>query len=451
VSDAAPLTSDQILALAPDAASAKAGSQLSAANKWNGLGRSDGALWGECQGSGKDPYRTQIDLGEPAFKCSCPSRKFPCKHGLGLYLLLAAQPALFNRPDAPPWVIDWLHSRQQRQDKKIEKVREQTPEQAEASAAQSRKREEKRETKVARGIEELKTWLEDLAREGLAGVRARGTGYWDRMAARMVDAQAATLAGRLNRAGSLCFQSTALDWERQLSRELASIYMLAVAFGRIEQLPLPLQNDVRGMIGWSQSQEEILAAPGVRDRWQVLAQRTNDADKVRLRVTWLRGIATERWALLLHFAVGAQGFEQPLSVGTEFDAELCFYAGAWPLRALIRDQSGLSSASPGRPSAAALDSILSSYAEALALNPFLEHYPVMLADARPDPAGTFVTAGPDGQQLPMHAAFKHRWQLLAMSGGRALALVGEWNGHALLPLSVWQDGRWYSFESDFGS
>ena len=79
------LTADQILRLAPDASAAKAGQGLSTAHKWRALGRRETIVWGECQGSGKEPYQTQADLSEPAFRCSCPSRKFPCKHGLGLF------------------------------------------------------------------------------------------------------------------------------------------------------------------------------------------------------------------------------------------------------------------------------------------------------------------------------------------------------------------------------
>ena len=86
------LNADQILALAPDASSAKAGQSLAGRRKWLALGRDDRAAWGECQGSAREPYRTQIDLAEPAFRCSCPSRKFPCKHSLGLFLLLASEP-----------------------------------------------------------------------------------------------------------------------------------------------------------------------------------------------------------------------------------------------------------------------------------------------------------------------------------------------------------------------
>ena len=78
------LTMEQITALAPDAASVKAGRGLVNSAKWPTLGQSANALWGECQGSGSKPYQVSVDLGGPAFKCTCPSRKFPCKHGLGL-------------------------------------------------------------------------------------------------------------------------------------------------------------------------------------------------------------------------------------------------------------------------------------------------------------------------------------------------------------------------------
>ena len=141
------LDANQILALAPDPASAKAGSQLASPRNWSNLGRNDAALWGECQGSGKTPYRTQIDLAGPAFKCSCPSRKFPCKHGLGLYLLLAADAAPFSHTAPPAWVGEWLEGRQARQEKKAEKdttAAEQKLQGPATAAAQARRREEQR-------------------------------------------------------------------------------------------------------------------------------------------------------------------------------------------------------------------------------------------------------------------------------------------------------------------
>ena len=114
-------TSEQVLALSPDASSTKNGQKLANLAKWPLLERSDQAIWGECKGSGKKPYRTQIDLSEPAFRCSCPSRKFPCKHSLGLFLLLAGQADSFSEAAPPDWVAEWLAKRGQTAAKKQEK------------------------------------------------------------------------------------------------------------------------------------------------------------------------------------------------------------------------------------------------------------------------------------------------------------------------------------------
>src|SRR4051794_40014858 len=95
---------ERVLSLAPDAASAKAGLGLSSLKTWANLGSSEGFLWGECKGSGSNPYQTQVDTGGPAFACSCPSRKFPCKHGLGLMLIWMADPSTLVEKTMPAWV-----------------------------------------------------------------------------------------------------------------------------------------------------------------------------------------------------------------------------------------------------------------------------------------------------------------------------------------------------------
>src|ERR1041384_6942648 len=102
-------TREQILQLAPDDASAKAGQQLATRSKWVVLSENPKALWGDCQGSGKTPYKTIVDLTNIAFKCTCPSRKFPCKHGLGLFLLYSRQPTIFTASEMPAWVNEWIN------------------------------------------------------------------------------------------------------------------------------------------------------------------------------------------------------------------------------------------------------------------------------------------------------------------------------------------------------
>jgi len=75
-----------IEALAPDQASLSAASKLTKRSNWPRLEKSEqqALIWGECQGSGSNPYRTVVDTGDHGYKCTCPSRKFPCKHTLAL-------------------------------------------------------------------------------------------------------------------------------------------------------------------------------------------------------------------------------------------------------------------------------------------------------------------------------------------------------------------------------
>ncbi|MER6333258.1 SWIM zinc finger family protein, partial [Streptomyces sp. NPDC001034] len=115
-------TADQVLALAPDAASRKAGCRLGTAGPWSESGSGKESVWGLCKGSGSRPYQTVIDLTGPAYKCSCPSRKFPCKHALGLLLLWAADGGSVPvRAEPPKWAEQWLTGRRDRaEDKRTE-------------------------------------------------------------------------------------------------------------------------------------------------------------------------------------------------------------------------------------------------------------------------------------------------------------------------------------------
>lgn len=84
-----PIDEDFIAAAAPNAAAANNGRGLVLKNKFLALHHSpDETLWfGHCQGSGKTPYLCSADFAvpeKPVYRCTCPSRQFPCKHSLGL-------------------------------------------------------------------------------------------------------------------------------------------------------------------------------------------------------------------------------------------------------------------------------------------------------------------------------------------------------------------------------
>lgn len=89
------ITEQQIQAMAPNAAAASNGKKISVKGGFVRLERSadDTFYLGECTGSGKSNYITTVDFiepGAPVCRCSCPSRQFPCKHGLALLYEIAA-------------------------------------------------------------------------------------------------------------------------------------------------------------------------------------------------------------------------------------------------------------------------------------------------------------------------------------------------------------------------
>src|SRR5215208_6512570 len=263
-------TPEQIIALAPDAASAKAGQSLATARKWSALGCDERAVWGECLGSGKEPYRTQIDLAEPAFRCSCPSHKFPCKHALGLFLLFAAEGQTFGRPGRPEWVAEWLEKRGQQAQRARKKSEEkkgevetldgsETPKRKRAAAKTGRASE--RHSRVSAGLAELELWLRDLVRRGLADAQSQPTKYWEQMTARLVDAQAPGAARRVRELSSAT--ASAEGWAEAVLSRIGLLYLLVEAFKRIDTLPEPVQADVRACLGWTIREEELSADAGM--------------------------------------------------------------------------------------------------------------------------------------------------------------------------------------------
>jgi len=440
-------SAEQIIALAPDAASAKAGRSLATSSKWQNVGRDERALWGECQGSGAKPYQTVIDLGEPAFKCTCPSRKFPCKHALGLFLLVTEHQA--TNATAPEWAAEWLAKRDQQAQRRSEaaKKAEEEPDEVTLArrASQKAKRSLDREAKVVAGLRELELWLRDLVRHGLASAQTRSFDYWEQMSARLIDAQAPGVARRVR---ELSWVSQGSEgWIEQLLAKVSSIFLLVKAFERIESLSLAMQADVRTAIGWSLKEDELPEENVVADQWFVLGQRTTGEEGLRVRRTWLWGWGTARGALVLDFAGPGQHLTLDLLPGTTVEAELNFYPSNYPLRAVVKKRINATSAKTISGYSTS-DQLLTTYADVLALNPWLESIPAPLETVIPVRRNEqLFVRDTDARLLSLKSDAASAWKLLALSGGYPITIFGEWNGQSLLPISVWADGRHVQLQS----
>lgn len=452
-------TAEQVLALAPDAASQRAGSKLSGPGPWSETARGEGALWGLCKGSGKTPYRTVIDLGDPAapgYKCTCPSRKFPCKHALGLLLLAAQDTTSAGVPEEtrqpPEWAEGWLTGRRERAARATPSgPGAQAAGQQPADPEAARKRAEKRAQRIESGAQELEQRLSDLLHGGLAGADRSGYAGWDETAARMVDAQAPGLAARVRELASV--PSSGPGWPARLLAECALLHLLDQGWLRREELPPELAATVRSRVGISTDSAALLAEHAeagtlVRDRWLVLGMADTQEERLTVRRIWLLGGDTGRSALLLSFSAAQAAPALALPPGTVLDASLAFYPGGAPLRAALGERHGTPDRG-GAPAGTGVAEALAAYSRALAADPWQESWPVVLSEVIPVPASADgpesrwqLASGDGGAALPLHPGCGDaRWVLAAISGGGPVTVFGECGYQGFLPRTVWSDGE----------
>ncbi|GAU64929.1 hypothetical protein SSP35_01_02660 [Streptomyces sp. NBRC 110611] len=437
-------TTDQVLALAPDEASRKAGGKLATPGPWSDTGAGRSAVWGLCKGSGKKPYQTVADVKGQAFRCSCPSRKFPCKHALGLLLLWAGTEGAVADGEPPQWAGEWLDNRREhaagRTDDGVPGGGAAARAPADPEAAE--RRAERRMQRIGAGATELEQRLEDLLQSGLAA--AGRTAPWDETAARMVDAQAPGLAARVRELGPVA--ASGPDWPTRLLEECALLHLLTRGFLGIERLPDPLAATVRARVGLTTEAAGLLAGSdttAVRDRWLVLSQQDSDDGKLTTRRIFLRGERTGRMALHLSFGGPHRPLDLALPPGLVIDADLTYYPGARPLRALLGERHA--PAAPGPvPPGCGVDAALAAYGDTLRDDPWLDSWPVVLADVTPIPAGDgegWQLADALGESaVPLDPRCLGRtglWRLVAISGGEPVTVFGECGHHGFRPLTVW--------------
>jgi Family of unknown function (DUF5691)/SWIM zinc finger len=427
------LTAEQVRTLAPDASAARSGEVLGDGRRWTAQGRSDAAAWGLCQGSGSTPYQVAVDFSGPAYKCSCPSRKIPCKHALGLMFLVADGGA--PTADPPDWVRSWLEGRAGRAAAAATRAERAPAIDPEARA----KRIATRERKVAAGIDELDRWLRDLMRRGLDSTRSEGYRFWDAMGARLVDAQAGGLGRSVRGLASAANSGDA--WPHLLLEGAGRLHLLCEAYRRSDQLPEDLKADVRSLVGWNVKEDELDPANAVEDRWVVIGQRIDDRGDIVTARTFLLGETSARVGLHLAFGVGAAPPTLLAVPGQAFRATVTFHPSATPLRVAVRPPIVPDGEATAISPASTLAAAVEDHAARLARNPFVGSWPIIIGDVVPVLRGDqLLVRDVEGTALSLVTAGVAP-RLLAVSGGHPILLVAEWDGAWLRPLAAFADGR----------
>lgn len=469
-------STETVLALAPDAAAERAGHGLATPRAFSSAGSDGTVLWGLAAGSGQHPYQVVVDVsGTPSsigYRCTCPSRKFPCKHVLGLTLLWStgqvppsAEPADF----AALWWQDRLRTTAARARALQQAAPPTTPNPSDTGVASPASEEigaeptgadrtapgaagaaaRKRAGRVAAGLEELERWLGDQVRTGLAGTPTKGRQHFERIAARMVDAQVPGVAARLREIPAVIGSTsseTASSWPARLLEEYALLRLLIVAHRRTgdpgDGAPIgpEMAATISAHLGFTRTAAEVLAGPPARDDWVLEGIREVAESKLSSRRFFLRGAGSGRWALVLQFRVGGGGWTgvaPTTPLGSSMAANLHFYPGSAPLRAQVGDV--FSAGAPAAPAAAAAHTIAEArraFAAVLALDPWTRRWPSVL-DATPvRGAGGWLLVDAAGAAAPVRLEGTDPWLLAAAAGGLRSAVTVEWTPDGVVPLSV---------------
>ncbi len=400
------------------------------------MGSTDSLVWGKCQGSGKTPYQVTVDLTEPAFKCSCPSRKFPCKHGVALLLLWAANDgSVSDTSTAATFADDWASERSDRKAKRSARA-DQGNEAADPEG--QAKRAAQRDKLMTAGLDSFELWLTDLVRQGLAAARRQPYKYWDDAAGRLVDAQVPGLADRVRAAASLAQQQG--DWAAKLLAELGRWFIAIRGWARRDTLPEDVRADLLTFLGMVRRREDVIALGGTMDRWHVVGVRLGGDDRIRSQRTWIESESTHELVLLLEFAAAGATLAVSGVVGTVVDATVARYPGNGPSRGLFTGDQVVvdGAASIGGPTG--VNGALDRMSTWLAGNAWLDRTPCAL-EGRITTTGKrawFIDA--DAGALPI-AADSDVWKLLALTGGASTIVFGEIEAGELHPTTVTIDGR----------
>lgn len=433
---------DRVEALAPDQAGLAAGLKLRRSGQWPTLGRQAerGLIWGECQGSGAQPYRLAVLLDELASSCSCPSRKIPCKHVLGALLLAADAPDRFAAAEPPAWVDEWVGRRRKPAGRRPPRTDEAPASLAEAersvaadaeaapaedpaaagrAAAQRERLRQEREASIAAGLDQLDAWLLDQLDTGLAAFAEAPAARCTTLARRMVDAKAGGLA--------LAVEQIAVDLARTPSgsrgllavERLGGLALLAAAYRRQDRLPPALREDVRRAVAWSQRREELLeAGERVTGDWLVVGRREElQPDRLLRLESWLAAIApppdAPAFAVLIDFfPAGARPGGAAMTIGERFSGTLVFYPSATPQRAIVAERGAAAPAGVGDWPVGTVAGLRRGWAAALAAQPFLPLLPAAVGPGRlvpteagglalTDETGAVALAGAKTPMLPL--------------------------------------------------
>lgn len=478
------LTLQKIEDIAPDQASLASAKKLLSNGKWQGQGfcATTHTAWGECQGSGSKPYYVVVDVADTGYKCTCPSRKFPCKHALALMWRYVQDSSPFAEAPTPQWVSDWLGRRRKTKptdSQADEKSSTPKPKKSIALAEMDAQKESqetdpkkqasiqkrtdttkaKTDAQISTGLDDFAGWLDDQIRMGLGAFLDNATTRCRQGASRLVDAKASTLASAVDDLPSVILATPKTDRANRVLGEFGRWYLLMRAWAKDPDNP-----DVRRAIVRAENKDVVLDNPNafsVQGMWQVVGEQVlTRKDGLISHTTFLVHVgslsdSTPHFATLQDFYHPTSGVKTISQLGAVMAGELVYYPSAVPSRAFFQAVETLPKLSKmyydpsdnGQTDSkhcpqeltypTPTDSLHTAYAKQRAKLPWLSNMPYLLLAGHiaKDEQGrywyvseseTILLKNKDLSELSQGINIKHAFIVYDGYGGELLSVDSEW-------------------------
>ncbi|MFZ4426014.1 MAG: hypothetical protein ACOYOO_02535 [Saprospiraceae bacterium] len=423
------LSLEEILVLAPGPLTFERARLLLSKNKWPSLGWNGQVIWGECRSSGSLRYKVAADLSTRHFFSNSPATAKPDKYIVALLLKWYEGPEGFGKSGpAPDWVVAAL-----------EHTGGALPKVPKSGADTNTATREKRVAAMMEGAEGLRHWLLDVARNGLATLQMQDAQAWEAIAARLTDYKLAGLARRIR---AMQRAATYSQWPEIFAEHIAALTLWAAAFGRFEELPSALQEELLIQGGQNARKEEALQSPPLEDEWFVFHSAHQEEGQLNIRRTWLWGQSHGIPALLLEYTWGSENFVQEWKAGEVFSGKIYYYPGATRLRALAGEGSSAKGQGfPQQGQCASATAMVRQFAHIVADNPWIPVFPFLLSPVTCVVyAGTPCLLDRENRVIPLDVPVTDGLTLLGLGCEGPLQVFGLWNGKRFSPLGAQRPG-----------
>jgi len=288
------------------------------------------------------------------------------------------------------------------------------------------------------GAEDLEQWMLDAIRQGLAALD-KSEEEWNNIASRMVDAKSRGLAGQLK----IIATDREEGWPERMMETFGQLYLSTNGIRNIEKLPEPLKEQLLQIVGVTIKQKELLEQEGISDDWLVLSRwRGLNREQAAMQKTWLLGLEGQQIAMLIEYDYMGDGFKHNFLIGQMLKGEVVYFPESYPVRALLKKWAVAEKKESALIPFKDTTSFLREYAHALAANPWLIRFPLLVENMIPlREKDDFFLLDHDEKIIPMTVKGMAGWTLLSISATKPLTLFGEWDGKSFHPLSVFMGQR----------